>query len=79
MARYGYGRVSTRGQRLYGNSLQEQKETLLNAGVEEEHTKYVQGEFRFTYQGRMMIEREFPVRTYCKPAGERIKWEFGGE
>lgn len=35
MAKYGYGRVSTRGQRLYGNSLKEQKESLLNAGVTE--------------------------------------------
>lgn len=33
MAKYGYGRVSTKGQRLYGNSLKEQKELLLKAGV----------------------------------------------
>lgn len=34
--RYGYGRVSTRGQRLYGNSLKEQKEALIKAGVSED-------------------------------------------
>lgn len=35
MAKYGYGRVSTRGQRLYGNSFKEQKEVLMRAGVAE--------------------------------------------
>lgn len=36
MVKYGYGRVSTRGQRLYGNSLKEQKEALIKAGVLEQ-------------------------------------------
>ena len=31
--RYGYARVSTRGQKLYGISLDEQREKLLNAGI----------------------------------------------
>ena len=48
MARYGYGRVSTRGQRLYGNSLKEQKEALLKAGVLEERI------FTDTYTGTKM-------------------------
>ena len=35
--RYGYGRVSSRGQRLYGCSLKEQKEQLLAQGISEEN------------------------------------------
>lgn len=35
--KYGYGRVSSRGQRLYGMSLEDQTEKLLSSGVKEEH------------------------------------------
>ena len=48
MAKYGYGRVSTRGQRLYGNSLKEQKEALIKAGVLEQDI------FVDTYTGTRM-------------------------
>lgn len=36
-AKYGYGRVSTRGQKLYGNSLDEQRDKLVEVGVPEEN------------------------------------------
>lgn len=43
-----------------------------------ELAKYVQGELRFTYQGRMVIEAELPRKAAAlKPAGEPIKWKFG--
>ncbi len=35
MAKYGYGRVSSLGQQLTGNSLEEQEKTLREAGAEE--------------------------------------------
>lgn len=35
MAKYGYGRVSSIGQQLNGNSLEEQEKTLREAGAEE--------------------------------------------
>jgi DNA invertase Pin-like site-specific DNA recombinase len=35
MAKYGYGRVSSAGQQLNGNSLEEQEKTLREAGAEE--------------------------------------------
>lgn len=35
MAKYGYGRVSSVGQQLNGNSLEEQEKTLREAGAEE--------------------------------------------
>lgn len=35
--RYGYGRVSTKTQQLYGCSLKEQEETLVHSGVEKEN------------------------------------------
>lgn len=35
MAKYGYGRVSSLGQQLNGNSLEEQEKTLREAGAEE--------------------------------------------
>ena len=34
MAKYGYGRVSSLGQQLNGNSLEEQEKSLLEAGAE---------------------------------------------
>lgn len=35
MAKYGYGRVSSVGQQLNGNSLEEQEKALRDAGAEE--------------------------------------------
>ena len=35
MAKYGYGRVSSAGQQLNGNSLEEQEKALRDAGAEE--------------------------------------------
>ena len=35
--RWGYGRVSSKGQRLYGMSLEDQLERLLAQGIDQEH------------------------------------------
>ena len=37
--RYGYGRVSSKGQRLYGMSLEDQKEQPKDQGIAEENIK----------------------------------------
>lgn len=51
--KYGYGRVSSKGQRLYGTSYQEQKDILLEHGVSEDNI------YTDAYTGRKMSRKGF--------------------
>lgn len=66
MVKYGYGRVSTRGQRLYGNSLKEQKEAILNAGVTEDNI------FMDTYTGTKMERPQLETLLAKLESGDEL-------
>lgn len=65
--RYGYGRVSSRGQRLYGMSLEDQIDRLINAGVPRENI------YLDTYTGHCMERPEFEnLLSKLEPGDEMV-------
>lgn len=65
--RYGYGRVSSRGQRLYGMSLEDQIDRLINAGVPRENI------YLDTYTGHSMERPEFEnLLSKLEPGNEMV-------
>ena len=65
--RYGYGRVSSKGQKLYGMSLDEQKEKLMAQGIAEENI------FLDAYTGTSMDRPKFnEVLALLEPGDELV-------
>lgn len=65
--KYGYGRVSSKSQRLYGTSYQEQKEILIEHGVSEENI------YTDAYTGKKMSRDGFDkVLSLLKSSDELV-------
>ena len=65
--RYGYGRVSSKGQRLYGMSLEDQLEKLVGQGIDREHI------LLDTYTGMKMDRPKFnEILSLLKPGDELV-------
>ena len=65
--RYGYGRVSSKGQRLYGMSLEDQMEQLKAQGIAEENIKLD------TCTGTKMDRHKFnEILSLLKPGDELV-------
>ena len=65
--RWGYGRVSSKGQRLYGMSLEDQLEKLLAQGIDQEHI------LLDTYTGTKIDRPKFnEVLSKLKPGDELV-------
>lgn len=67
MVKYGVARVSTKGQKLYGCSLEEQMQQLIAAGVEKENIFYD------VYTGTKMNRPEFnKLMSIIQPGDELV-------
>lgn len=64
--RYGYGRVSSRGQKLYGMSLEDQVDRLIEAGVQRENV------YLDTYTGHTMERPGFDDLLSKLKAGDEM-------
>ena len=64
--RYGYGRVSSRGQKLYGMSLEDQVDRLIGAGVQRENV------YLHTYTGHTMERPRFDDLLSKLKAGDEM-------
>lgn len=64
--RYGYGRVSSRGQKLYGMSLEDQVDRLIAAGVQRENV------YLDTYTGHTMERPGFDDLLSKLKAGDEM-------
>lgn len=64
--RYGYGRVSSRGQKLYGMSLEDQVDRLMAAGVQRENV------YLDTYTGHTMERPGFDDLLSKLKAGDEM-------
>lgn len=64
--KYGYGRVSSKGQRLYGTSYQEQKDVLLEYGVSEDNI------YTDTYTGKKMSRKGFDKVLSLLVSGDEL-------
>lgn len=65
--RWGYGRVSSKGQRLYGMSLEDQLEKLLTQGIDREHI------LMDAYTGTKMDRPEFTrLLSLLNPGDELV-------
>lgn len=64
--RYGYGRVSSRGQKLYGMSLEDQVDKLMAAGVQRENV------YLDTYTGHTMERPGFDDLLSKLKAGDEM-------
>lgn len=64
--KYGYGRVSSKGQKLYGTSYQEQKDILLEHGVPEENI------YTDTYTGKKMSREGFDKVLSLLASGDEL-------
>mgnify|MGYP001078861057 FL=1 len=64
--RYGYGRVSSRGQKLYGMSLEDQVDRLMAAGVQRENV------YLDTYTGHTMERPGFDYLLSKLKAGDEM-------
>ena len=64
--KYGYGRVSSKGQRLYGTSYQEQKDILLEHGVSEDNI------YTDAYTGKKMSRKGFDKVLSLLVSGDEL-------
>lgn len=64
--KYGYGRVSSKSQKLYGTSYQEQKEILMEHGVREENI------YTDAYTGKKMSRDGFDAVLSLLTSGDEL-------